>query len=76
MTTWKEKLTGIMPEELAHEIDVFEGDNEGLVIAEVELHSEDELFDRPEWLGEEVTYDARYTNSSLAKCPFQQWHQP
>lgn len=49
------------------EIDVFEGDNAGLVIAEIELQDESETFERPPWLGEEVSYDPRYYNMNLAK---------
>ena len=52
------------------EVDVFHGDNEGLVMAEIELGSEDETFDRPSWLGEEVTGDRRYYNSMLSEHPF------
>lgn len=48
------------------EVDEFYGENEGLILAEVELKSEDELFEKPEWLGEEVTGDLRYYNASLA----------
>ena len=55
------------------EIDVFEGDNEGLVIAEVELESEDEPFDVPEWIGAEVTDDPRYFNANLVANPFSRW---
>jgi len=55
------------------EIDVFEGDNAGLVVAEIELGSEDEAFDRPEWVGEEVTDDPRYFNSSLVGNPYRSW---
>lgn len=55
------------------EVDEFYGDNEGLVVAEVELSSEDEEFVRPEWLGEEVTGDARYYNSMLMKKPYKTW---
>jgi len=52
------------------EVDVFHGENEGLVIAELELSAEDEVFERPDWLGEEVTGDARYYNAYLAKHPY------
>ena len=52
------------------EIDEFFGENEGLVLAEVELTSEDEKFEKPTWLGEEVTGDKRYYNSYLTKKPF------
>ena len=55
------------------EVDEFFGDNEGLVMAEVELSSEDEAFEKPEWLGQEVTGDSRYYNSSLRKYPDIQW---
>jgi CYTH domain-containing protein len=55
------------------EVDVFHGENEGLVLAEVELASENEVFDRPAWLGEEVTGDARYYNSMLMKNPYRRW---
>lgn len=55
------------------EVDEFFGDNEGLVMAEVELSSEDETFEKPEWLGQEVTGDSRYYNSSLRKYPYIQW---
>ncbi len=55
------------------EIDEFLGDNAGLVVAEIELSSADEEFARPDWLGEEVTSDARYFNSSLSKQPFCNW---
>jgi len=55
------------------EIDEFLGDNAGLVIAEIELESEDEAFARPEWLGEEVTHDPRYYNFRLAMHPFVGW---
>ena len=55
------------------EVDEFHGDNEGLVVAEVELGAEDEAFERPAWLGEEVTGDRRYYNSSLTKCPYKDW---
>lgn len=55
------------------EIDVFEGDNAGLVVAEVELGSEDEPFESPDWLGPEVTEDPRYFNANLVKHPFTKW---
>ena len=51
----------------------FLGDNEGLVMAEIELGSEDEAFVRPDWLGEEVTGDRRYYNSYLSARPFKTW---
>ena len=55
------------------EVDVFAGDNAGLVLAEVELGSEDESFERPDWLGEEVSDDARYYNANLARNPYRSW---
>jgi len=55
------------------EVDEFYGENEGLVIAEIELSSEEELFEIPLWLGKEVTGDRRYYNSKLAKNPFSKW---
>ena len=55
------------------EIDEFEGDNAGLVVAEIELPSEDAPFEPPPWLGSEVTHDPRYFNSSLATAPFSTW---
>ena len=55
------------------EIDEFFGDNAGLVIAEVELTQEDEVFSKPEWLGKEVTGEIRYYNSQLSKQPYTQW---
>lgn len=58
---------------LTWEVDEFFGDNQGLVVAEVELQSEDQPFERPSWLGEEVTGDPRYFNSSLIKHPYTQW---
>jgi adenylate cyclase len=55
------------------EIDVFEGDNRGLVLAELELAAEDEPFARPPWLGAEVSDDPRYYNSNLIARPFTTW---
>ncbi len=55
------------------EIDEFLGANQGLVIAELELDSEDESFERPDWLGREVTGDPRYYNSSLIGKPYRDW---
>ena len=55
------------------EIDIFEEANEGLQVAEIELRSEEEMFVRPEWLGEEVSGDRRYSNSSLSLKPFKNW---
>lgn len=55
------------------EVDEFFGDNEGLIIAEVELSSEEEQFSKPDWLGEEVTGQIEYYNSQLSKQPFKTW---
>lgn len=57
------------------EIDVFEGDNAGLVVAEIELSREDETFAHPAWLGAEVSHDARYYNVCLAQHPFKSWKE-
>ena len=55
------------------EVDEFLGENKGLLLAEVELKQEDELFEKPEWLGEEVTGDLRYYNAMLAHRPYRSW---
>ena len=55
------------------EVDEFYGDNDGLTVAEVELADENEPFDKPEWLGEEVTGDPKYFNSMLMKNPYKNW---
>jgi len=55
------------------EVDVFGGDNAGLVVAEIELGSEDEAFDKPQWARDEVTGDPRYFNSNLVAAPYQTW---
>ena len=59
--------------ELTYEVDEFYGDNEGLTVAEIELPDENAAFERPVWLGEEVTGDPRYYNSMLMKNPFKTW---
>ncbi|RYD73476.1 MAG: CYTH domain-containing protein [Sphingobacteriales bacterium] len=56
------------------EIDVFSGDNDGLIVAEIELESEDEQFERPDWIAEEVTNEKKYYNSNLTKYPFKDWN--
>ena len=63
----------IMDEGFLWEVDVFSGRNKGLVIAELELESEDQLFPRPDWLLTEVSGDRRYYNSYLSEHPFQEW---
>ncbi|MBQ2498675.1 MAG: CYTH domain-containing protein [Bacteroidales bacterium] len=55
------------------EVDEFHGDNEGLVMAEIELESENDLFDKPSWLGKEVTGDKRYYNAYLSENPYKTW---
>ena len=55
------------------EVDEFHGENEGLVMAEVELQSEEEPYEKPDFIGEEVTGDRRYYNAYLTKCPFTSW---
>mgnify|MGYP005842469681 CR=1 FL=1 len=55
------------------EVDVFSGENEGLIIAEIELNSESETFEKPDWLGLEVTNDERYYNAYLSKNPYKYW---
>lgn len=55
------------------EVDEFHGENQGLILAEVELGSEGESFEKPSWLGKEVTGDAKYYNSMLMKHPFTKW---
>ena len=55
------------------EVDEFHGDNEGLIVAEIELDDENEIFEMPPWLGEEVTADYRYLNSNLAQTSHKIW---
>lgn len=55
------------------EVDIFHGDNRGLVVAEIELADENEYFEYPDWLGEEVTADPRYYNSNLLQNPYKDW---
>ena len=55
------------------EVDVFEGENKGLIVAEIELSSENETFEKPAWLGKEVTGDTKYYNSQLSKNPYKNW---
>ena len=55
------------------EVDEFKGENEGLIIAEIELESEDETVELPNWIAEEVTTDKRYANSNLIRNPFKTW---
>ncbi len=55
------------------QVDEFLGENRGLILAEIELRSEDECFEKPQWIGREVTSEPRYYNSSLSVHPFQDW---
>ncbi|MBY6242593.1 CYTH domain-containing protein [Methylosinus sp. Sm6] len=57
-------------------VDVFQGENDGLILAEIELATESESFERPAWLGREVSGDPRYFNSELSKNPFGYWKAP
>ena len=59
--------------EHTYEVDEFMDENEGLIVAEIELASEDEVFLKPDWLGEEVTGENRYYNASLSKHPYSKW---
>lgn len=63
----------ILHEEFIWEVDEFLGENLGLVVAEIELPSEDTAFAKPDWVGEEVTDDAHYFNSNLSRVPFSHW---
>jgi adenylate cyclase len=55
------------------EVDVFEGENAGLTVAEIELDAAEQAFERPPWLGEEISHDLRYYNNMLATHPFKSW---
>lgn len=57
------------------EVDEFHGENQGLTIAEIELNNEDEVFQKPSWLGKEVTGQAQYYNASLIKNPYKNWNK-
>jgi len=57
------------------EVDVFEGENAGLVVAEIELGDPQERFDLPEWVGADVSHDVRYYNAALAKMPYSRWSE-
>lgn len=59
--------------ELLWEVDVFHGDNDGLIVAEVELETDQQTFTLPEWIAEEVSGDVRYYNENLAKMPYKNW---
>ena len=55
------------------EVDVFTGENDGLIVAEIELESENEIFSKPSWLGEEVTSEEKYYNAYLSNYPYTSW---
>ncbi|MEM7154088.1 MAG: CYTH domain-containing protein [Myxococcota bacterium] len=57
------------------EVDVFSGENEGLVVAEIELERRGQEFERPAWVGEDVTEDPRYLNSNLSRTPYTKWER-
>ena len=61
---------------LIWEIDVFGGDNDGLIVAEVELGRADQVVELPPWVGAEVTHDPRYSNAALSRHPFRLWGSP
>ncbi|MFZ6774717.1 CYTH domain-containing protein [Undibacterium sp. SXout7W] len=63
----------ILQNDLVWEVDEFFGENAGLIVAEIELTSESQHFERPSWLGEEVSHDRRYANASLLKHPYTKW---
>lgn len=67
-TRYKVKHEGFI-----YEIDEFSGENKGLVVAEIELNHENEVFAKPDWLGREVTGDVRYYNAMLVRCPYSKW---
>ena len=70
-----EKMRYLIPvKNHTFEVDEFFGENEGLLIAEVELQHENEPFDKPNWLGEEVTGQTKYYNSQLSQKPYKTWH--
>lgn len=60
---------------LTWEVDVFEGDNAGLIVAEIELPTSDYPFTRPPWIDKEVSDDPRYFNAALSQHPFSRWHE-
>lgn len=61
--------------DVVFEVDVFEGANKGLIIAEVELQTTDQQFEKPDWLGEELTGDKRFYNAYLSNVPFTSWNR-
>ena len=70
-----DKVRYIVPfDDVVFEVDVFEGTNKGLIIAEVELTSETQIFNKPDWLGDELTQDERFYNAYLSNNPFTTWN--
>ena len=69
----KKHDTILKPKNHTWEVDEFHGRNEGLIVAEIELESEDEQFDIPEWVGKEVSDDPRYYNMNLMTNPYEDW---
>jgi CYTH domain-containing protein len=63
----------IMHDGIVWEVDEFFGENQGLIVAEIELENEDQHFSKPDWVGKEVTGDPRYFNANLIKNPFTKW---
>ena len=73
-TSRVEKVRTLIPAgDHVWEVDEFQGENEGLLMAEIELESTGDIFEKPDWLGEEVTGDKRYYNAWLSLHPFQNW---
>lgn len=72
-STVRKRRHDILVGDTAYVVDVFDGANAGLVLAEVELPRADAPFERPDWLGEEVSEDPRYRNSELARNPVREW---
>ena len=56
------------------EVDEFHGENSGLIIAEIEIEAENQEFEKPSWIGKEITGDMKYYNSMLVKIPYSQWN--
>jgi adenylate cyclase len=72
-----EKVRHLVPHgDLTFEVDVFSGENDGLIIAEIELRDENEVFALPNWIGAEITGQQQYYNSALVLRPFRSWPQP
>ena len=69
----EKRRTTLVAAGMTWEVDEFFGDNDGLLVAEVELRSEDQAFEHPPWVGDEVTADPRYSNANLVDHPFRDW---